>query len=499
MILFPICLAIALTPVLAVQHPPLLDYPNHLARLFILTSPDNQVLAEYYQPSWSLLPNLGFDIVGYLLVQIMPLEVAGRVFLAVSIAVVLSAPCALHRVLYGQLSPLPLLAGALLFNRVLQMGFLSYFLGVGLAVWAFAIWLMRRRASTLEQIAWLQAAVLVIFVCHLYAAAVLGVLVITSAASEGWHAAPASASRIKHATRRALPLLLPFVTPALILVLASSTRGAAGGIEYEDYYLKLLKLPAALMLEVTLQGLALTALALVPVVVLRFRPKRVLHPLVTWALAAMLTLFFVMPDELMSSENADWRLLFPATLVLLGAAVPYLGRYGVAKAAVLALAVNVAAAGNAWATWWEGDRIFAEFSTVMNELPHGELLIPYFPEGLKNFGVIEGSFLIHVASYAVIAKSAMVPTIFASPGHQPIAVTERYTDASGWFQGLHADSTQPKNALPLARQAYILKVVRKTQRSKSIPPPPVAAKEVFRTKHFVLYDRPGASTDTKAP
>ncbi|HEX2943335.1 MAG TPA: hypothetical protein VHO91_19940, partial [Rhodopila sp.] len=46
--------AVLLAPLLLVDVPPLVDYPNHLARAFVLASwPQDPVLVRFYAPSWS--------------------------------------------------------------------------------------------------------------------------------------------------------------------------------------------------------------------------------------------------------------------------------------------------------------------------------------------------------------------------------------------------------------------------------------------------------------
>ena len=53
-----LCVALLL-PLLVVDVPPLLDYPNHLARLFVLASlPHDPVLVRFYATHWSVIPNL---------------------------------------------------------------------------------------------------------------------------------------------------------------------------------------------------------------------------------------------------------------------------------------------------------------------------------------------------------------------------------------------------------------------------------------------------------
>ncbi|MEA2790465.1 MAG: hypothetical protein QOG73_2871, partial [Acetobacteraceae bacterium] len=57
-VLIGLCAVLA-APLFVIDVPPLLDYPNHLARAFVLASlPDDTVLARFYAPHWSIIPNL---------------------------------------------------------------------------------------------------------------------------------------------------------------------------------------------------------------------------------------------------------------------------------------------------------------------------------------------------------------------------------------------------------------------------------------------------------
>src|SRR3978361_74018 len=77
---------VLLMPLLVVDMPPLLDYPNHLARAFVLASlPDDTILARFYAPHWSIIPNLGFDLIAPALIHLLPVHVAGRLLIAAAL------------------------------------------------------------------------------------------------------------------------------------------------------------------------------------------------------------------------------------------------------------------------------------------------------------------------------------------------------------------------------------------------------------------------------
>ena len=62
--IFAVLAMIALVPIMTVIVPPLGDFPNHLARMYILhDGGQSRYLAEYYRIEWSILPNLAMDVI----------------------------------------------------------------------------------------------------------------------------------------------------------------------------------------------------------------------------------------------------------------------------------------------------------------------------------------------------------------------------------------------------------------------------------------------------
>ncbi|MGH9650765.1 MAG: hypothetical protein ACRD3I_09885, partial [Terriglobales bacterium] len=80
---------VLVAPVWMVPHLPLVDYPNHLARAFILAHLDDPGLARYYAADWGLSQYLLMDLVLVALQRIVTIDVAGRLLLSV---VLLSLP-----------------------------------------------------------------------------------------------------------------------------------------------------------------------------------------------------------------------------------------------------------------------------------------------------------------------------------------------------------------------------------------------------------------------
>src|SRR5438876_229590 len=151
-VLFAAFFIVAAIPILAVETLPLLDYPNHLARMRILADQDRSaILRQYYALDWRPIPNLAMDLIVPPLARIMPLAAAGKVFILAIFLLIAGGAALLHRVLFGRWSAWSLLAFLLLYNRILLWGFLNFLFGVGLVLVATALWIgLRDRSARLR-------------------------------------------------------------------------------------------------------------------------------------------------------------------------------------------------------------------------------------------------------------------------------------------------------------------------------------------------------------
>src|SRR3974390_90244 len=79
--------AMLLAPIWTVAFPPLLDYPNHLARAFVLSHLNDSHFAfrEFYEADWGAYPYLGMDASLAVLVRLFPIETAGRVYFSLCV------------------------------------------------------------------------------------------------------------------------------------------------------------------------------------------------------------------------------------------------------------------------------------------------------------------------------------------------------------------------------------------------------------------------------
>ena len=130
-------LAVVSAPLFSTVLPPLVDYPNHLARLQLIAGGGN----EFYAVRWAPLPDLAADLVVPALARALPLELAGKLFLVLSFALLAGGTLWLNRIASGRWRWWPLLAFALLYNRSFLWGFVNYLFGLGIALCGVALWL----------------------------------------------------------------------------------------------------------------------------------------------------------------------------------------------------------------------------------------------------------------------------------------------------------------------------------------------------------------------
>jgi hypothetical protein len=170
---------IALYPIFSVTVPPLVDYPNHLARMHILAHWDNvPELQRNYVTDWKLHPNMAMELTVPLLAKVMPIYMAGKLFIAATLLMLLGGTLALRKVLYGHVGLWPVLTFLLLYNYILFWGLLDYLFTAGLALFAFSGWIMLRDRGPLLRVAVFCAAAFMLFVSHLFGLFVYGLMVL---------------------------------------------------------------------------------------------------------------------------------------------------------------------------------------------------------------------------------------------------------------------------------------------------------------------------------
>ncbi len=408
-------------PIALCAWPPILDYPNHLARMHILASaPLTGDLARHYVIAWSPIPDLAADAVVPLLARLMPVEIAMRVFLAAVLILLAGGAGVLHRIAFGRWSLWPLAAFLLLYNRMLLWGFINYLAGLALVPWALAAWMGLERRPWPARIAIGMIMATAIYLAHLAAfgcyALAIGALAITPSR----HGTGSTIeSGIGGLARRALLAALT-LAPPIILFLMSPTSGAPAKIAYGNP-LRKFDLPVSIFDNYSrvFDGLTFAVVLLAVIIGLisgAIRP----HPRLRWSLAALLAAFVVLPSQFLTASGIDHRL--PIAIAFLFVASSDLTMTSVARQRWVGLALlGLFAARMIVVTefWLKADRQYAALLPVFDLIAPGAAVAVAAPDSAQAGGVP----LLHFPTIAVIKRDAFAPSLFADRFQQPVRFT----------------------------------------------------------------------------
>lgn len=420
--LFLVCFGVAAVPVVAVRTLPLLDYPNHLARMHIIASYDSsRFLHEFYSLTWRPVPNLAMDLVIPALARIMPLEWAGKVFFLFTFLLIAGGTAALHRVLFRRWSAWPLLAFLLLYNRSLLWGFGNFLFGVSLAITAAAAWIGLREKPAALRLALGSVLALAVFFSHFFAFGAYGLLIlgyeIARLRQQGRLATIGGARELAIAAAQFIPALAIFV---------ASAHKEAGAILYsrlfrkidilfnivDNYFTWFDVLSLILLVGFFVFGAVRRRITLSRVMVL---------PLLGLCLAQLL-----MPNRILGAAGVDHRMPLVLALVLIGATDGAIADLRRQNAVALALALLfLARMAVVTAMWIDQDRTLAPMVAAFAKLPPGSRVAVASPAGSVHVSRRDPP-LVHLAALAVVEADAFVPTLFADPGQQPLALRPPY-------------------------------------------------------------------------
>jgi hypothetical protein len=429
--LFALLLGAVSIPVLTHRLPPLADYVNHLARMYVIDAIDSDpYLGKFYQIQWQIIPNLVMDLIVPVLARVISIYHAGQLFLVLIFAVTLSGALALNRALCGRWSALPLVSAPLLYNAVLLVGVTNYLFGVGLALWALAVWVALRPRAWYLRLGVATVFVVALFFCHLFAVGVFGLGLLAFESQRLWaqRAAPLG-PRLVDFCAGGLPFL-----PAIPLLLVSPTFGLVQDYNWEPtgkidglvYVFDVYNDAIAILLT----GIA--ALALVWAV--RHRVMH-FHPAGWLLLGIGAVVYLLLPRVLFSTYMADQRL--PIGLAFMVIACfdlelrHRLVRYGFSA---ILLVLVVARVTEVQVAWNRFSRPIESVYKSVHQIERGaRVLVAYAdPSGgdeARDFG------LVHAACLAMIERSALVTTAFTVPGKQIMHMRDEYADRADTEDG----------------------------------------------------------------
>lgn len=437
-------LALLAVPVLAVRMPPLLDYPNHVARIWLLAGgADAPPVSGFYAVDWAgASTNMGIDVLAAVLGTALPATVLAPLFLLAALILPPLGAAALNRAVFGGWHWWQVGFAALAWSTTLLAGFLNFQIGLGLALLAAALDPAVARFRPVAAFAARVGFAALLLLVHVFALLFYVVLLAGLAFGPRWEALGS-----RRGSGRALAAVAAAAVPvAALLLLAPALPGehAGTGAGHEWAPFSVWEKVGLLLSSVRnyRRGLdfALVALVAAPALWALAAGRLRGHAGLLLATVCFIALLFASPSHLAGTVFIEER--FPAMAVLTLAAAlrpePVLSRRAMAVLGGALLAVSATRTALVAQVWRERQADVASLERALAHLPVGASLLPmeHTPDGAR--GAPRGRYMFsggdfwqgsrssgtfwHYPTLAVPWRQAFVPTLFAMRGKQPIRV-----------------------------------------------------------------------------
>jgi hypothetical protein len=409
--------AMLLPPIWTAAFPPLLDYPNHLARAFVLAhlSDPHFSFAQFYRADWGAYPYLGMDASLAVLGRMFPIETAGRVYLSLCVLALPAAAWFFIRGAQPGAEAAFLWSLLIAYNVFFLEGFLNFDLSIAAGFLALGLWL--RWLASPETGRWIATllAFTALYFTHLLGFGIAGLIVAAYLA----------------VSRRPVRDWLwtgALAVPGLAFYLHSSRVGlSAGKIVFHGWDDKLDSLGMILHgYWPWLDWVSLAALGLWFLAAWWRNPE--FHWDRKWVLIAafLFALFWVIPWMWGEGSDLDIRVLPFLFVAIL--AMARVGRRGKWLAAIplLLFAVRIVSITHHFK---EAQPELAGFADSFDAVPRGALVLPIV-EGDED--PIERPFT-HFWAYGVIRRGWFSPYLMDTPGETPMRIIhDSYTPDGFW-------------------------------------------------------------------
>jgi hypothetical protein len=417
-------------PLWLVAMPAMPDYPAHLATFWLIGGG----VSPFYHVAWSFVPNLASEILVPALARFFGLAAATSLFLSLAVGMWVLGGGLVQRALYGRIGIAPLLGAFFAYNANFLWGFFNYDFAAGLALVLFAAWIATEGKGEALRLTGFAAGATFLYFCHIFAVAVLLVMIAGYEAGSGSHMRRWGRS-IARVSLIFLPAALAFLflrpkgdAGRVIFNLADTARDRfesliGTGFDQPLYLLPLLLL--GLWLLALLSGRARVHRAMIPV------------------LAMLLPGALFAPESAMGGWGVHLRLPALFCVVLFAATDFTIGRRLAAAAAIALLAMIGANAAALTRTWHATDRQFRELRAALDHLPRGQRLMSVMD---NPGGTASDQPYWHLAELAIMDRGDMTPLMFATQGQHVVALAPAFRH----WAATTAEQGSPPNVTELA-------------------------------------------------
>ena len=442
-----------LVPILLVEVPPLTDYPNHLARSYVLAyGQERPILNQMVVADWKIVPNLAIDLILPPLLRIFPVLIAGRIVLALCLLIPTSGAVALSYAYFRRRSFFQMGAGFVAFNALFLLGLINFQISIGVALWGAAGWIFfSKRFPALTWATGIPIAIVVFFLHvfgFLFYAALIGSYELCEILRNG-----VGTPLVRHfAVRRIAILLLTFAIPLILFIFSPTEENPAiwSPVSEKAFFLFLPFLSYSLRIDVPI-FLPLLAFILVCIALgrMKFAPAALICG------ACLLAAYIALPTYWNNGRLIDARVPILASFLLFSGMMPV--GFGARPRAVFAislLVLFVIKIGFITIVWLGSQQDVADVRQVIRPVIAGSRVLvldnpgrtPIMPLSRRlsrRIPRIDPTYW-HYAAFLLLDRDAFWSDMFSQESQQPIKVTKAYRDATD------GGRSPPANYLDLA-------------------------------------------------
>ncbi|MBB6223470.1 hypothetical protein GGE66_004460 [Rhizobium leguminosarum] len=436
--------ALAATLVVLFRFPPVLDYANHYARIWLLSGGiGEQPFPEIYAIDWNrTFTNVGIDL---LAISVGPLVGADRLARALLFLAIVLPPLGaigLHRALFGGRHYWQIAMLSLGWCATMIGGFINFQIGLGMALFFACADLRLQRRNLVLLFAWRLAAALLLTVMHIFSLGFYMAIVCGLEFSWRFDIVRSKAGLMRLAGRLALAIGACALPPLALYLRTTALPNAGGdglGLVWND---GVVLIAMNLFSAITTYVPVVDVLLVLPLILICTRAVRAgdirMHAGLAVAACGLLLLSCVAPLHMLGTGWISWRFPIMTVLVAMAMVCPF-ANLTRRQALLLALVVNLAVFGRAgwigW-NWWLAQQDAAAVETVLKKVPAGAAVLPlgHEPEMVGDFAHTSRHFawgldtFRHLPTLAVPFSHAFVPTLFTAKGKQPLSVLPPWSE-----------------------------------------------------------------------
>jgi len=426
-----------LLPLWIVHFPPLLDYPDHLARAFIIFHIDDMSyrFRPFYAVDWGPYPYLGMDVLLAALQHLFSIEIAGRILLSIC---VISVPIAcwwfLRQANPGH-DPLVLWTLLLSYNLFFLAGFTNFQLGFALCFLSLGFWLQYLQKPT--RLGWL--LVLVLLTCtyfmHLLALGIAGIVVLVYSL----------AARLKF--RRLVWSWTLFAPPLIMFFTSQITSYNGRQLVFRTVAEKFSQGRSALLYSYSLPLEIVGFVIIVACLFIAWFRNSEFKCKPAWIVVscAFVVLYVALPNGVGNAWSVDLRIIPALFVVVLGTARLGRRQYILALIATLMFAAQTASITRSFVS---EQFALSEMYRAIEMLPRNTRLFPIINVDIEHDDMPRRLYE-HFWAYAVILRGARAPYLFDLPGQTPLRTKTQV------YMPDNPDETAPDWALVAKNYDYV--------------------------------------------